>query len=143
MESDVTRRSALAGLGLAGLGFASASCATYGDEGAAREPAGAASGDGPARSATVAASDVPVGGGVVLADERVVVCQPEAGKFVAFSAVCTHAGCLVSEVSDGTVNCPCHGSRFGVDDGGVVGGPAPDPLPPHRVTVRSGTVAIG
>ncbi len=142
MESDVTRRTALAGLGLAGLGLASAGCASYGDEGAS-EPAGAASGDGPARSATVAASDVPVGGGVVLADERVVVCQPEAGRFVAFSAVCTHAGCLVSEVKDGTVNCPCHGSRFGVDDGGVVAGPAPDPLPPHPVTVRGDVVRLG
>lgn len=142
MDSDVTRRSALAGLGLAGLGLASAGCARYGDE-AASESAGTAGGDAPARSATVPARDVPVGGGIVLADEQVVVCQPEAGRFVAFSAVCTHAGCLVSEVSDGTVNCPCHGSRFGVGDGGVVAGPAPDPLPPHPVTVRNGTVAIG
>ncbi|MFB7293483.1 Rieske (2Fe-2S) protein, partial [Actinacidiphila glaucinigra] len=60
----------------------------------------------------VKAADVPVGGGTVIADKKVVVTQPTAGEFKAFSAVCTHEGCLVNTVSDGTINCPCHGSKI-------------------------------
>ena len=65
-------------------------------------------------SAEVPISAVPVGGGVILADEQVVITQPQEGVFQAFSAVCTHQGCVVSEVSDGTINCPCHGSRYSI-----------------------------
>ena len=53
-----------------------------------------------------------MGGGKVFADDKVVVTQPEKGEFKAFSAVCTHAGCLVSGVKDSVITCDCHGSRF-------------------------------
>ena len=84
-----------------------------------------------------AVADVPVGGGVVLADRDVVVTQPVSGTFKAFSATCTHQGCAVSEVANGTINCPCHGSRFTVADGSVAAGPATKPLPEKTVAVRA------
>jgi Rieske Fe-S protein len=90
----------------------------------------------------VALGDVPVGGGVVLGDRNVVVTQPVAGTVKAFSTVCTHAGCAVADVADGTINCPCHGSRFAIADGAVIGGPAPRPLPAVAVSLRDGQVVL-
>ena len=87
-------------------------------------------------------SDIPVGGGKVFKDQQVVVTQPAAGQFKAFSAVCTHQGCLVNSVSDGTINCPCHGSKYKVADGSVAGGPAPAPLPPKQVTVSGDQIEL-
>jgi Rieske Fe-S protein len=80
-------------------------------------------------------SDIPVGGGKIFEEQKVVVTQPRAGTVKAFSTTCTHAGCDVTSVSRGTINCPCHGSKFKVADGSVSGGPAPRPLPPVAVTV--------
>ncbi|WP_246099790.1 ubiquinol-cytochrome c reductase iron-sulfur subunit [Tessaracoccus rhinocerotis] len=74
-------------------------------------------------------SDVPVGGGVVLADARVVVVQPEEGTFLAYSAVCTHQHCVVREVRDDGIYCACHGSLFDSSDGSPIEGPATQPLP--------------
>jgi Rieske Fe-S protein len=91
----------------------------------------------------VPVSDVPVDGGKVLTDAEVVVTQPSKGEFKAFSAVCTHQGCLVNEVKDGQIVCPCHGSMFSIEDGSVTGGPAPKPLPAAKVTVESGTIVVG
>jgi Rieske Fe-S protein len=87
-------------------------------------------------------ADVPVGGGVVLADRDVVVTQPVSGTFKAFSATCTHQGCAVSEVANGTINCPCHGSRFAVADGTVTAGPATTPLPEKTVAVQDNAVVL-
>ncbi|MDU0302924.1 Rieske (2Fe-2S) protein, partial [Streptomyces sp. PAL114] len=78
--------------------------------------------------------------GRVLGAEEIVVTQPEEGEFKAFSAICTHQRCLVSDVSDGTINCPCHGSRFRVTDGSVERGPATRPLPEERITVDGNTI---
>lgn len=88
----------------------------------------------------VAAADVPVGGGVILEDQKIVVTQPTEGEFLGFSAVCTHQGCVVTKVEDGTIQCPCHGSQFSVEDGSVVGGPAPSPLPGVEVAVEGDDV---
>ena len=87
-------------------------------------------------------ADVPVGGGIVLTDQGVVVVQPSAGTFAAYSAHCTHAGCIVGEVAGGTINCPCHGSRFALADGSVVKGPAPRPLEAKKITVTGTSITL-
>ena len=91
---------------------------------ATTKPGGSAGSTGP----IAAAADVPVGGGLVVKDQKIVVTQPTKGEFKGFSAVCTHQGCLVSAVADGTINCTCHGSKFSIADGSVVAGPAKAPL---------------
>lgn len=87
-------------------------------------------------------SDIPVGGGTVFADRKVVVTQPEAGEFKAFSAICTHQGCTVNKVANGTIDCPCHGSKYRIADGSVAAGPAPRPLPAEQITVSGETITL-
>jgi Rieske Fe-S protein len=89
-----------------------------------------------------AASEIPVGGGKIYTAARVVVTQPTSGQYKAFSAVCTHVGCIMSQVANGTIDCPCHGSEFKITNGAVVTGPAPSPLPPKRITVTDGKVVL-
>ncbi|MCB5178352.1 Rieske (2Fe-2S) protein [Streptomyces antimicrobicus] len=89
-----------------------------------------------------AVADIPVGGGKVFKEQKVVVTQPKAGEFKAFSAVCTHQGCAVSSVKDGHIVCPCHQSLFKVADGSVAGGPATRPLPAAKITVDGGTITL-
>jgi Rieske Fe-S protein len=91
---------------------------------------------------TVSTTDIPVGGGVVLEGKQVVVTQPTAGTFKAFSAVCTHEGCLVSSVADGTITCPCHMGQFSATDGSVQGGPPPSPLAEATFTLSGTTITI-
>jgi Rieske Fe-S protein len=90
----------------------------------------------------VPASDVPVDGGAVLRDEKLVVTQPSRGEFKAFSAVCTHQGCVVAEVTDGQIVCPCHGSHFSIEDGAPVSGPAKAPLAAKKVQVNGTKITI-
>lgn len=88
----------------------------------------------------VATADVPVGGGVVLEGKKIVVTQPSAGEFKAFTAVCTHQSCTVAGVKDNTISCPCHGSTFSAADGSVKGGPASAALRSIAVTVEGDRV---
>ena len=89
-----------------------------------------------------AASEIPVGGGAIYTAAKVVVTQPASGQYQAFSAVCTHVGCLVNKVTNGTIDCPCHGSQFKVTNGSVVTGPAAAPLAAKQVTVADGQVIL-
>ena len=79
----------------------------------------------------------------MLADQKIVVTQPKAGTFAAFTAVCTHAGCLVDSVSGGTINCPCHGSKFSITNGSVVNGPASSPLAAVGIKVQGSSIRQG
>ncbi|MET9961228.1 Rieske (2Fe-2S) protein [Streptomyces sp. NPDC006326] len=90
-----------------------------------------------AGKALVKSSAVPVGGGTVLKEEKLVVTQPTAGSFRCFSAVCTHQGCILSKVENGTIDCPCHGSKFEMTDGAVAHGPATRPLAEKKITVAA------
>ena len=102
--------------------------------------AGPGSGAAAAPAALASTSDIPVGGGKILTDKKIVITQPQSGAFHAFSAVCTHAGCTVGSVSGGTINCPCHGSRFSITNGAVVNGPAASPLPPVSIKVQGTSI---
>jgi Rieske Fe-S protein len=82
--------------------------------------------------------EVPVGGGKIYPDPPVVVTQPAAEEYHAFSSFCTHRGCPVSDVTDGLIQCACHGSQYSIEDGSVVRGPAPDPLVKLSVRVEDG-----
>lgn len=148
-----TRRAVVAAVGAAGLVAALAACGDKNAAGAA-SPAAPAQGGGQGTGGSTPAggggaavtltktSEIPVGGGKIFPDEKVVVCQPEAGSFKAFSAICTHQGCAVAQVADGTINCPCHGSRFSIKDGSVANGPATQPLPAAQITVEGDSVAL-
>ncbi len=108
----------------------------------ASAPASSASTATSAAPATVGTSSVPVGGGVVLAERKIVVTQPVAGQFKAFSAVCTHQGCVVSSIADGKINCACHGSMFSAADGSVQRGPATSSLAPVNLTVSGDQITL-
>ncbi|MGW6281782.1 Rieske (2Fe-2S) protein [Kribbella sp. NPDC055071] len=81
-------------------------------------------------------SDVPVGGGKVFSDAKVVVTQPTAGQYKGFSAICTHQGNPVGSVEGGQIICPFHQSHFSIADGSPVSGPAQSPLPAVSVAVE-------
>jgi Rieske Fe-S protein len=93
-------------------------------------------------AALIRTRDVPVGGGVVVLQRRVVVTQPRAGRFRVFSAICTHQGCTVSHVADRQIACPCHGSRYAIGNGSVVRGPATRALPRRAFEIRSGRIYL-
>lgn len=126
--------------GGAGSAPATSAPAPAGSSAAASPSAGAAGGgSGTALGAT---SEIPVGGGMIFAAQKVVVTQPTAGTFKGFSSTCTHMGCQVSQISGGLIHCPCHGSEYSIVDGSVKGGPAPMPLPAENVTVQGGQVFL-
>ncbi len=168
-QAELDRRAVVIGGGTAliGLGLLTAACGTT--AGAAASPAaptaaaaptptGASTGPTPTPPASAAAAPspaapprgvalgkaaaVPVGGGTVFAAAKVVVTQPQTGTYVGLSAICTHQGCVVRNVSGGTINCPCHGSMYHLD-GTVARGPAPRALAHRSVTVVDGDLRLG
>ncbi len=142
----VSRHRVLVGAGLGLVATVLAACTTYGKKPEASNDTataggGTASGTDPGGARVLAqTSEVPVGSGVIVDD--VVITQPTAGDFKGFSATCTHAGCTVNKVADGTIQCPCHGSKFNLD-GSVANGPATKPLEPQIVAVEGDSIIKG
>jgi len=137
------RRALLAGTGVTCAAMLAGCTHDANDDGVSSATSGtatSAAGSAPAANALAATSQVPDGGGKVIDAERIVITQPVSGFFKAFSAICTHAGCFVNSVSNGTINCPCHGSRFSITDGSVVNGPATRPLPAIAINVEGTSI---
>ncbi|OKH74655.1 (2Fe-2S)-binding protein [Mycobacterium sp. SWH-M1] len=148
MNAEVTRKAVLTGAGVGVAAVALAACSsgsssesgTSSSSGSAESSGSASSGSAGTGEALTKTADVPVGSGVIVG--KTVVTQPTAGDFKAFSAVCTHSGCLVNKIADGTIDCPCHGSKFSLD-GAVVDGPAKKPLEPISVRVQGDSIVQG
>ncbi|MFE0346317.1 Rieske (2Fe-2S) protein [Streptomyces griseoluteus] len=155
MNQPATRRTLLA-TGAATLAVCCVGCGDDGDGDGPSVAAGTAStspgGDSASASGTSdsgdgealgSVSDIPEGGGKIFAAQKVVVTQPKKGEYKAFSAICTHQGCTLNRVADGTVDCSCHDSRFRISDGSVAQGPATQPLPAKEIMVHGNMVYLG
>jgi Rieske Fe-S protein len=146
-EFPISRQKVLLGAGLGLVTTVVAACSTYGkkDDAASESspttaaPASPGGSTAPAGEALAKTADVPVGSGLIVGE--VVVTQPTAGVFKGFSAKCTHKGCLVDKVADGTIDCPCHGSKFHLD-GTVANGPADKPLEARNVAVEGDSIVL-
>ena len=92
---------------------------------------------------SIEVADIPVGGGVIVSEPPVVITQPTAGEVKAFTSICPHQGCKVSEVSNNEIYCPCHGSKFSALDGSVIQGPATEGLAAAAVAVDGTKVSFG
>jgi Rieske Fe-S protein len=145
-EINTPRRTVIAGAGLGLAATALTACSTYGKKpeatattSAPAKTSGASGAPTPAAVLTKTA-DVPVGSGVIV--DGTVVTQPTAGVFKGFSTVCPHKGCDVSKIENGTIDCPCHGSKFSLD-GAVVQGPAKEPLEAKAVSVQGDSIVAG
>ncbi|MFF6983985.1 Rieske (2Fe-2S) protein [Streptomyces sp. NPDC008343] len=142
-----TRRTILIATGATGATALVAGCGDSDDSGGSTDSTPTTSPDqdsqdGQEGQELASTSDIPVGGGTIFKDEKVVVTQPEQGEFKAFSAICTHQQCLVGSVSDGTINCPCHGSKFKITDGAVANPPATKPLPAKNIVVEGNSIRL-
>jgi Rieske Fe-S protein len=151
-KDSPSRRAVLAAPCAAGAAALLAGCSTYGASdppparpaatGAPPAPPTGAGTIGAAGAALAKVSDIPVGGGKIFEDRQVVLTQPQPGTIKAFSAICTHQGCAVTKV-DGTIECPCHNSKFSITDGSVASGPAPRGLPSVPVKVDGDAITLG
>ena len=68
-----------------------------------------------------------------------------AAGVVAYTAICTHTGCDVSDwlPDEGMLYCPCHFSKYDPKDGAiVVDGPAPRPLPALPLAIADGKLVV-
>ncbi len=147
---NTDRRTVLRGVAIVGAGAALTACgaksssdsAPPADTGSTSTPTSGSSGSASSGGGQTIgkASDVPVGSGKIFPDEKVVVTQLTKGDFKAFTAVCTHQGCIVSSIDTKEIHCGCHGSAYSIKDGSVVGGPAPAPLKAEAVTDDAGTI---
>ncbi|MHB9863195.1 Rieske (2Fe-2S) protein [Streptomyces sp. YIM S03343] len=149
-----TRRTVVAAVGAAGVAVALTACSSNDDSsssssdtqagsdassGGSGDTGSAAAGGGTALAKT---ADIPQGGGKIFKDQGVVVTQPTAGTFKAFSSKCPHRGCAVGSVADGVIVCPCHNSQFSATDGSVKKGPATQGLAEEKITVSGDSITL-
>ena len=144
--APLTRRSVITigGASLLGVGaLALAACTPIGAGSGTGGVADGGSGSAGASPVTLKLSDIPVGSATsaTMGSTPIVVAQPTAGNVVAFSAICTHAGCTVAPAGK-EFDCPCHGSRYNGTTGAVIQGPAPSPLAKLTATVSGNTVTV-
>jgi Rieske Fe-S protein len=134
-----SRRAVLLGAGAAGAVGMLAAC---GDSPAPAGTGAPVAATTKAEPPVIKVADIPVGGGKIYPNIKVVVTQPSSGQFRAFDATCQHAGCLVADIKGGVIICPCHGSTYNVADGSVHEGPTTKPLPPKTATVSGDTIVV-
>ncbi|MEU0841951.1 Rieske (2Fe-2S) protein [Streptomyces sp. NPDC005962] len=136
-SQPASRRTVLCGAALAGAaGLGAAACSP---EGSGKKASAT-----PTAPVDLGSADaVPAGGAKIYREDRVVVSRTAGGQYKAFSAVCTHRGCVVDAVEDGKISCPCHGSVFDARTGKVLQGPAVAPLPSVPVRVKGGKLVAG
>lgn len=127
--SGPSRRTVVAAVGAAGLAVALTACGSEDD----------ASGPSTELART---GDIPEGGGKVFNDEKVVVSQPKAGDYKAFSTICTHQKCPMTDLQGDTITCACHKSQFSVLDGSVKKGPATEPLEAKQISVSGDSITL-
>ncbi|MEV0222037.1 Rieske (2Fe-2S) protein [Streptomyces sp. NPDC050704] len=140
------RRTLLAALGGAGLAATLTACGGSDDSSSGSAGSSESSGSGSSGSsggeALAKTSEIPEGGGKVFADQGVVVTQPTAGDFKAYSTVCPHQKQRVNSVDNGVITCPAHGSQFSVTDGSVEKGPATSGLTAAKVMVDGDSIML-
>ncbi|NUP20518.1 MAG: Rieske (2Fe-2S) protein [Streptomyces sp.] len=147
--SKPSRRTVVAAVGAAGLAVALTACGSEDDasdssteQGAAGGGATSAAGGGAGGTALAKTADIPEGSGKVFGDQKVVVSQPAAGDFKAFSTICTHRDCPMIDLKEDTLSCSCHGSQFSVLDGSVKKGPATEPLAAKQISVSGDSITL-
>ena len=137
----VSRRTALSTTGGVAIAGALAACGASSKSAPASSPSGAT-------SRTLAkVSDVPVGSVFQYTNPQDgtpgYLFQPKAGTFLAFSAVCSHMGCIVNFDQVANVfQCPCHGANYDGTTGEVTSGPAPLPLAKPKVEVVGDEIVL-
>ena len=141
---EVTRRSAFGAVGGGALVGVVTACGgdQAADDGNGTDGGNGSGEPGDTDSPIATTDEVPVGEGTIFSDHEVVVTQPEEGTFRAFSTSCTHEGCPVDEVADGEIACPCHGSRFSIEDGSPTEGPADSPLEEVEIRVDGDDIVL-
>ncbi|MER7005583.1 Rieske (2Fe-2S) protein [Dactylosporangium sp. NPDC000555] len=128
--SDTTRRAVLAGA--VGVTASSVIAACGGGDSGSNSTAKDSTPSGPIAKK----SDIPVKGGkIVTVGGGIVITQPEPGTFKAFTAICTHQLCVVTDVANNSINCKCHGSTFSAVDGSVTNPPAPAKLDEKKLRI--------
>jgi Rieske Fe-S protein len=152
--SGPNRRTVVAAVGAAGLAVALTACGSddnasdssssqsAGGGGATTEAGGSSGAAGGGGAALAKTADIPEGGGKVFTDEKVVVSQPTAGDYKAFSTICTHRNCPMTDLKEDTLSCACHGSQFSVLDGSVKKGPATEPLAAKQISVSGDSITL-
>lgn len=106
-------------------------------------PASKSGGGGEAISAG-AIKEFPVGSAKMIqaGGKPIMVIRTGEDSFKAFSAICTHLGCIVKwDSEDKKIKCPCHAAVFG-SDGKVIAGPPPAPLKEFTVMVAGDEVKV-
>ncbi|MDG9686341.1 Rieske (2Fe-2S) protein [Streptomyces sp. DH18] len=141
-RSLLGRRTVVAAVGAAGAAAALTACGGGSDGSGGSDTVEQPGSGGKGGEVIAATSDIPEGGGVVFAAQKVVVTQPRPGEFKAYSSTCTHQGCAVKDVSGGTITCPCHNSTFDAATGSPTGGPATQPLPAREITVEGDSIRL-